>query len=139
MQNNQTKREIKFRAWKKFELGGDHMLVNTPNLMLDASHGIPYWQFGFEEPKPMADVILMQYTNLKDKNGKEIYEGDVVHYEYYYRGKDYWAVIWAYDRWVMRRGEREPGDESVRDDSPTIRWEESEVIGNIYSNPELLK
>lgn len=54
-------REIKFRAWD-----GRCMLVNCLNLMLD-SRGIPYWQFGFDDPKPMADTILMQYTGIKDK------------------------------------------------------------------------
>lgn len=119
-------REIKFRAWEKHERGGGRLIVNAPNLMLDASHGIPYWQFGFEEPKPMNDTILMQFTGHKDKNGKEIYEGDIV------TGReDSFEIYWENNDIGFR----------ARIANESFAWmlsSDCEVIGNIYENPELV-
>jgi uncharacterized phage protein (TIGR01671 family) len=91
----------------------------------------------FENP----DLVLMQYTGLKDKNGKEIYEGDiykshsnltgkcVVKFGYYYAGgRDYYASE-AYGFY----------GEPIRDVDDTETLEgDMEIIGNIYENPELL-
>ena len=80
------------------------------------------------------DMILMQYTGLKDKNGKEIYEGDIVRVE-----KIDFAYIY-YDEDRMAWGIK-PINEFYFD-SPLLSENadlELEVIGNIYENPELLK
>ncbi len=76
-------------------------------------------------------MVLMQYTGLKDKNGKEIYEGDLVKVEG--AGGEPLQIVWnttqlcgfAYQAGAFYHGFIEP-DDSI------------EVIGNIYENPELL-
>ena len=126
-------REIKFRAWhpgeKKMRYG-----VGTDGyggIVLDTEY------MGLKPLK--GEAILMQWTGLKDKQGKEIYEGDIVYYDYDYGGFKHWEVKWAYDNWAMVRGERYTGDMNASDDPEYNNWESSEVIGNIYENPELLK
>ncbi|VQL31210.1 YopX protein [Streptococcus pneumoniae] len=106
----------------------------------DGSTSVP---LKFEDKRNGEDVILMQSTGLKDKNGKEIFEGDIVRttrflgradeiggfYEY---EKDYVGVVKVLEgSWVI-----DTGIVAVR------LWseiDESEVLGNIYENPELLE
>ncbi len=122
-------REIKFRAWdtSKKEMITEHL---SWGLELNS---------GFNNPASSWE--LMQYTGLKDNNGKEIYEGDIIKYcpftDWRY-GKRCWSkplkVIWFEPRCSFVRQKPLSGSvESI--------WEESgkEVIGNIYENPELLE
>ena len=73
------------------------------------------------------DFILMQYTGLKDKNGAEIYERDIINSIYFKNGiVEMWDFMWVCN-----------SNESLH----TFRTatHSFEVIGNIYENPELLK
>lgn len=75
-----------------------------------------------------------QCTGLKDKNGKEIYEGDILEEigTDVYRYVVHWNVTNAsYDFVDIITDETFHGDD--------IHFEKSEVIGNIYDNPELVK
>lgn len=117
-------REIKFRAWDKKHK--EMLLGNSPSLWLSFYGKVVQ---GFDEYGESDDwsnkVILMQFTGLKDKNGKEIYGGDITKHEYL--DKQYLEeVTWSNNRmgWVGI------------DNSYINSYE---VIGNIYENPELLK
>lgn len=80
------------------------------------------------------EIIIEQYTGLKDKNGKEIYEGDILQDE----SKDTAVVIW-------REYQAEWGIKWIHigiEDSLSHRMEWghlNEIIGNIHENPELLE
>lgn len=120
-------REIKFRAWKKE--GTQEMFHKV--LSIDWYNNeikIEYIGYRIDEDK-LSDFELMQHTGLKDKNGVEIYEGDIVKY---FRNE--LAVI------VYRDGGVDIRSLSWGDCEPLQRrLGEIEVIGNIYEHKYLLR
>lgn len=119
-------REISFRAWNKEEK------------FLDTA-----WSIDFEHrlvchrahnQSDLDDCVLMQYTGLKDKNGREIYDGDIVEVankSYKSRGQIAWSNHTA--KWLVAFYNGAPFELG------TWNTELYEVIGNIYENPELLE
>ncbi len=91
-------------------------------------------------PNDAYNVELMQYTGLKDKNGVEIYEGDIVSIQYDNDQPTIHEVVWcgidypAFDFQPQLNCECN-GFSHYHNDPDTI----VEVIGNIYENPELLE
>ena len=88
---------------------------------------------GFSHPSHgEEDVILMQYTGLKDKNGKEIYEGDIIKSI----ANGYRYVV------VFRNGIFRMKSIGSYMDIATVGFTKHEpfvIIGNIFENPELLE
>jgi uncharacterized phage protein (TIGR01671 family) len=112
-------REIKFRFWDGKKLRYTFRVV---------THGeLNFCNFTAEFP----DYVWQQYTGLHDKNGKEIYEGDIVQDESIYRAPDWqYQIIWSDLKagWIAY-----PVDESNLGFGMSKEASFSlEVIGNIY-------
>jgi hypothetical protein len=78
----------------------------------------------------MDDVVLMQYTGLKDKNGVEIYEGDVVRYDCGH-GHIEWESGGLIIKWFG-------GNQTPLSFTSWRGHGHLEIIGNIHQNPELI-
>lgn len=119
-------REIKFRAW---DTQAEEML-----------YGVEHTYDGYKVPMPSFGSLLdcpdfyivMQYTGLKDKTGKEIYEGDIVHFKTL-RSKEYIGEVKSHEDaasfFVVVKEHYMECLDAVYD---------LEVLGNIYENKELL-
>jgi len=153
-----NQREIQFRAWHKrtkvmidwrmlsLLLNGTPIAV-TEGLteMLNRTAGFPNKQVLSESFHScnifeLKGIDLMQYTGLKDKNGKEIYEGDVVLTGWEGFINKEWYVGWGQGGFVLINNMGRPfslnSDDFVDEDGEVTKFE---VIGNIYESPELLK
>ena len=136
-------REIKFRAWdkiKKLMLNVDEITFPQGGIHWSDGSTTEGWVMvndGFKH-KLKETVILMQYTGLKDKNGKEICEGDIALMKNVVIDFGYPEVDFVYEIKYVGSGfylcNAGGGMESV-DSKP----KSYEIIGNIYENPELLK
>lgn len=124
-------REIKFRAWCNGSMLNDDEIIIVNGTAREYNHG---------DLTGYVESHLMQYTGLKDKNGVEIYEGDVVKGNH----KDNF-IIEAINGGLQMYNISYYGQEhneliaEATCNAQTKSWlMNSEVIGNIYQNPELL-
>ena len=111
-------REIKFRFFfdKEDSTMEECIRIDLPNSTIP-------------DPKDPNGVIAMQYTGLKDKNGKEIYEGDICKVS-----DDIYEIIYSVkDASFRGKFYKKPMEHYYL--SPILN--NFEVIGNIYENPEL--
>ena len=124
-------RQIKFRAWDKssncwidmktvaIDPDGGHLLSATGDELVWSNH---------------SNYEIMQFTGLTDKNGKEIYEGDILeHWDNRYIVPNFTPL----DR--MYKAENIKEHQEGSDDWISMSNVDWEVIGNIYENPDLIK
>jgi len=127
-------REIKFRAWDKafgkmFEVA--ELTVREDGLWARTPFGYLPNQRETTGFKVGVSCELMQYTGLKDKNGKEIYEGDI----FPHRGMN---LVVRYELGAVV-GHWFGSNEYIFFDHLANDENDIEVIGNVWENPELIK
>ncbi len=124
--------KLKFRAWDKHEqkmFTNDELIIWNGNVYANDSkkltcNNLKGWS--------IDDEYLMQSTGLVDKNGKEIFEGDIVKMSKdVYSEPTYYEVVRHYGG-AYRLESKQHGCELW------LRHTDCEVVGNIYENPELL-
>jgi len=123
-------RELKFRAWdKQFKdmVGCESVIIHNGRPLIrrvNTDKKDSYTNINLEEITYAREWEVMQFTGLKDKNGKEIYEGDILLNDYY--GKSQIIVKWIADGFnvnLLSKGGAK----------------KCEIIGNIYQNSELIQ
>ena len=119
---------LKYRAWdswRKRMSVVDRIYIDTEGVRLYDDFG-EYW-------RDFRDIKLMQSTGLVDKNGKEIFDGDVVKMSKdVYSEPTYYEVVRHYGG-GYRLESKQHGCELW------LRHTDCEVVGNVYENPELLE
>ena len=117
-------REIKFRAWDEKK-----SIIRIVK-QIDLCGFVTYEDIAGEDWQ--SDFILMQFTGLKDRNGEEIYEGDIL--------QDSRDETWKYE---VKYSNTMPifYADGLEDEVFTVKLAKNylEIIGNIYENPELIE
>lgn len=122
-------REIKFRAWDK----ENKQMITYFDISSKGTVKKPTG-IGLINTNKILDVILMQYTGLKDKNGNEIYEGDIIDLRIDDQAGNKHSIGYVeFDNKLLRYLI------SFIDGCAWASFNNVKIIGNIYENPELVK
>lgn len=135
-------REIKFRGWK-VDL---NTMFSAEQMAADQMCILPTGNFINVHQAPMLSTIYahsnfipMQFTGLHDKNGNEIYEGDILRYSQYVDHGQWGETVDGGTVQVTWLEERAAFYPFCIWSSYNDQLKSCEIIGNIYKNPELLK
>lgn len=122
-------RELKFRVWsnfwKKYATEAELCMDGSVDAVFEDDGGVPHHE--------NTDLVVEFKTGIKDKNGKEIYEGDIVKY------------VWTRCNYIVAYRKYDASFVLENDDREEIilfqynRQNDYEVIGTIHENPELLE
>lgn len=134
-------REIKFRAWDKIE----KQMCPVTRVIFRQPTGYDFINVRIKWNGKIIDqggfigkdntYILMQYIGAKDKNGVEIYEGDIIRHQSGKYGTDF-EIKWSPILCGFTAMQIESGHPSPQLNQGTMSY--FEVVGNIYENPELV-
>lgn len=129
-------KEIKFRAWDKKE--NKMFFVRTLNILNPVHKSSQKYSVCENAYTCKNDFELMQFTGIKDKNGKEIYEGDIV----YHKPDTTWEGVRLSSMAIVIWNEEDAQFQYEHINhkiSFPIIGESIENKGNIYENPEMVK
>lgn len=129
---------LNFRAWdKRFSEFVEDFFVSEDGKIYKKTKDTGY---GFAISRETSDkIILMQSTGLFDKNGKEIFEGDIVQFEDCYIESDFLylnkgIVEWSQGRFTVTNRDSVEMEDLLDGDILDVT-----IIGNIYENKEFLE
>jgi uncharacterized phage protein (TIGR01671 family) len=125
-------REIKFRVWSKdrkmFVMDG----MSVEDIQEDATHSVHLPMLIKQE-----ECVWQQYTGLKDRNGQEIYEGDLINFSWQAGHKEFYECK---NQEVFYNNESASfvfGKDKICMLDRVV-YDTLEVVGNVFENPELL-
>lgn len=119
-------REIKFRVWTGIKMEYNIMAGWLGAFYVEGISETDSASMSYANTIYLKSVPVMQFTGLTDKNGKEIYERDIVKTQFNELG----TVVWFYKGWAI---------DLQTSTVNAVLFEKCDVIGNIYENPELIK
>ena len=126
----------KFRAWdKELQTMQDVSLIDFKKRVLVGEH----WKFGETNFMSFDEIELMQSTGLRDKNGKEIFEGDIVQFEDCHEVSDFLYINTGIIEWCQGGFHVTNRDSVLMEDLLDGDSLDVTIIGNIYETPELLE
>jgi uncharacterized phage protein (TIGR01671 family) len=136
-------RELKFRIWDKelkdfiYTEKYTEKVVNESDFCI----GGDFSSFSFDGGRDWSEGVFQQFTGLKDKNGTEIYEGDVIEFSL----KDFKQIYQVYWNQEMLRWDYASLKDNIEDPCACEynlferNFSNAKIVGNIFESPELFK
>lgn len=132
-------RSIKFRVWSKRSkafIKDEYLAIGLEGQLIwrricYSDDPDDSWDDSWNEELDDDEYVIQQFTGLLDKNGREIYEGDILQYESHNPQFSKTIV-----RWTKEDEDNHPGFVVYGSYS---QYGQPEIIGNIFENPELVE